>query len=379
MKILIAHARYSQPGGEEAVIDAQERALTDRGHAVVRFEVDNAGVSPMRLAASSLWSRGAARDISVAIDRARPDVLHVHNNFQQLSPSIYGAAKEAGVRVVQHLHNARLACVNVFFERDGEICMDCVGKRVAWPGVVHRCYRESAAQSVAATAVQLTHRVLRAHQRVDAFVAVSTALRDALHGAVPSDITEVCHNGVADPGVTRRDAGYALFVGRVWEQKGIQVLLDAAASVPELPVRIAGDGPDLARFTDQAARRGLRHVTFLGRLDRDEVDDQLAGARVALAPSIGFDPLPTAVIEALAAGVPVIGSASGGIPEIVHNTGVLVSPADPIALAAALRDASANPSRFTELGRAARARYESRFTLDAFAQRLEAIYESVLL
>ncbi len=373
VKVLIAHARYAIPGGEEAVIDAQEAALAALGVSVARYELDNTGLTRARTAGQSLWSRQAARDIGAVIDRDRPDVLHVHNNFQQLSPSIYGAAASRGVKVVQHLHNARLACINVFFERDGSACTDCVGKAITWPGVAHNCYRDSRADSIAATVVQLGHRAIRAHRHVDAFVAVSCALADAL--SLPN--TLVCHNGIADAAVTRRDHGYALFVGRVWAQKGLQVLLDAAASVPEMPVRIVGDGPDLARFTDQAGRRGLRHVSFLGRLDRDALRHELAGARVSVTPSIGLDPLPTTVIEALAAGVPTIGSGAGGIPEIVGDTGVLVAPGDPIALAAALRDAHANAERFAELGAAARRRYEQRFTLEAFGHRLAAIYSAI--
>ncbi len=374
MKILIAHARYSQPSGEEAVIDAQERALLARGHAVVRYEVSNDGLSALSMATRSLWSRSAARDIGAVMDRENPDVLHVHNNFQQLSPSIYGAAASRRVQVVQHLHNARLTCINYFFQRDGSECFDCIGKRVTWPGVVHNCYRGSRVDSLAATAVQLTHRAIRAHHHVDAFVAVSTALADALS----LERTLVCHNGVDDLAVNRHDEGYALYVGRIAKEKGLQVLLDAAASVPDLPVRIAGDGPDRIALEEQSRRRGL-NVTFLGRIDRGTVARAFAGARAAIVPSIGFDPLPTVAIEAMAAGVPVIGSRTGGIPEIVHNTGVLVTPGDPVVLAAALREARDDPSRFAELGRAARTRYETRFTLDAFGERLESIYNSLVL
>lgn len=370
MKVLIAHARYVHAGGEEAVIDAQEQALRARGHGVVRYEVTNEGVSALRMAGRALWSRPAARAIGAVIERERPDVLHVHNNFQQLSPSVYGAAASRGVKVVQHLHNARLACINMFFERDGAPCFDCLGKSITWPGVAHNCYRASRADSIAATAVQLSHRAVHAHRHVDAFVSVSQALADKL--ALPR--TVVCHNGIAaTPAPPADDRGYALFVGRITADKGLQVLLDAAASVPDLPVRIAGDGPERVALEAQARQRGL-NVAFLGRVDRDALGVERAGARVSVTPSVGFDPLPTVVIEAMAAGLPTIASATGGIPELVGDTGVLVPPGDPVALARALRTARDEPSRVRALGVAARARYEQHFTLDAFGARLERVY-----
>ncbi len=385
MKVLIAHARYIEPGGEEAVIDAQHAALEALGLEVVRYECDNSGldaspVAKARAGASAVWSRRSARAISDVITQERPDVLHVHNNFQVLSPSIYGAAKRHNVAVVQHLHNARLACINVFFERAGAACTECVGTAASWPGVAHRCYRGSLGESVAATAVQLTHRALGSHRRnVDLFIAVSGALGDALTGAkvVPRDRVRVVHNGIADPGARAAgsDRGYALFTGRLSEEKGVQVLLDAAAALPEVPVRIAGDGPLRAGFEGQAARRGLRHVRFLGRLSREALLDELRGARVCVAPSIGFDPLPTSVIEACAVGVPVIGSRTGGIPEIIDE--VLVPPGDVVALTAALRAAHEQPDRFAALGHAARSRYESHFTADAFGRALVAAYAAV--
>jgi len=389
VKVLIAHARYIQPGGEEVVVDTQERVLIALGHEVVRFEQDNTGMdqgglAKVRVAAASVWSQRARRDIAAVIARERPDVMHVHNNFQAMSPSIYQAARAAKVPVVQHLHNARYVCINAFLERDGRPCTDCVGKAVTWPGVVHRCYRDSLPDSVAATAVQLTHRGARTHHRhVDLFLAVSealaTTLRDA--GAVPADKTIVCHNGLdPDPGARPpdTDGGYALYVGRLSPEKGVGVLLDAAASAPELPLRVAGDGPLRAQLEGRAA--ALPHVSFLGRVDRRQLLDELRGARVTVVPSIGADPLPTAIIEAAAIGVPTIGSRTGGIPELVVDggTGALVTPGDAGELTAALRDAAAQPARYRDMGNAARAHFEQHFTGPAFGARLVAAYTSLL-
>lgn len=391
MKILIAHARYIEPGGEEAVIDTQQRVLEALGHEVVRYEQDNAGQdagvgAKVRTAAASLWSPQARRSVADVIERERPAVLHVHNNFQAMSPSIYRSARAAGVPVVQHVHNYRYVCINAFLERDGHACTDCVDRAVTWPGVIHRCYRGSLPDSAAATAVQLTHRARRTYHRdVELFLAVSEAVASTLRAAhvVPASKLAVCPNGLdPDPGARPpgRDEGYALYVGRLSPEKGVAVLLDAAARVPELPLRIVGDGPLRAELQSQARTRGLDHVAFVGRVDRAAVLEHVRGARVTVMPSIGSDPLPTAIIEASACGAPTIGTRAGGIPELVAHeaSGLLVAPGDAHALAAALQRAASQADYFQHLGVAARRRFESHFTGAAFGQRLVAAYESVL-
>lgn len=389
MKVLIAHARYAQRGGEEAVVDAQARVLSDRGHAVVRFEPDNAAigggvVSQLRSATNSLWSIGARRDIARVIAEERPDVLHVHNNFHALSPSIYGAARKAGVPVVQHIHNARLVCINAFLERDGRECTDCVGTRTRLPGLVHRCYRDSLAASTAATVVQFSHRSARTWARaVDLFLPVSQSLADvvAADGVVPVAKVQVCPNGLAaDPGERpgNADQGYAVYAGRLSPEKGVDVLLNAAEQVPELPLVIAGDGPSAEALRSRAS--GMAHVSFRGRLERHELDELLRGARVLVVPSVGREPFGMGIVEAAALGVPAIGSAVGGIPEIIDDgaTGKLVPAGQVTALASQLRDAHKMPGAFATMGRAARARFESTYSSDAFANRLLAAYARLL-
>lgn len=391
MKVLIAHARYIERGGEEAVIDTQERVLTGLGHDVVRYEQHNEGmdagiVTKVRAASASVWSRRAQRAIAEVVAREQPDIFHVHNNFQAMSPSVYSAAHAAGVPVVQHVHNARYVCVNAFLERDGHTCTDCVGKAVTWPGVIHRCYRDSLPESVAATAVQLTHRALRTyHRHVDRFLVVSEALASTLRvgHVVPAEKLTVCHNGLdPDPGprTPGDDRGYALYVGRLSPEKGVDTLVGAAAEVPELPVRIAGDGPQRDSLERAVAARRLGNVTFLGRVDAEHLAAERRGARVTVVPSIGADPLPTAIIEAAATGVATIGARTGGIPELIVDgvSGVLVAPGDAAALASALRAAHSQPARFTAMGTEARADFEQRFTGAAFGARLVAAYESVL-
>ncbi len=391
MKVLIVHARYRQPGGEDVVVDVQASVLAERGHEVVRFERHNDDLDvagPLRqvtAAAATIWSRRSQRDLASTLTAERPDIVHVHNTFPILSPSIYAVANAAGIPVVQHLHNARLVCTNPCLVRDGELCTDCVGRRVPWPGVVHRCYHGSATHSGVAAALQLTHHTLGTWaRRVDAFLPVSAWLANILtgSGAIPAEKVRVCYSALdPDPGPrwlaaeSRPDGGYGLFAGRLAEEKGVRTLVEAAALVPQLPIKIAGDGPERVLLERLITQRRLDHVELLGRVERHELLELLRGARAALTPSL-VDSLPMVAVEAAAVGVPTIASACGGIPEVVLDgvTGHLVPPGDPTALAQRLAEAAAHPDTMRKMGFAARERFEQRFTASAFADRLLDAY-----
>jgi glycosyltransferase involved in cell wall biosynthesis len=386
MKVLIAHARYALPGGEETLIDTQTAALTALGHQVVRYEEDNADLdvrgaaAKARTAATSVWSRGSRRSIASIIAVERPDVVHVHNHFPSMSPSVLAAANDAGVAVVQHLHNARLVCIQPFLVRDDAPCESCVG-RLPLPGVVHRCYRGSVSQSAVAAAVQITHRALGTwRRRVDRYIAVSESLAATLRrsGVVPADKVVVCHNGLAtDPGAREpaADGGYALYLGRLSYEKGVDTVVAAAALVPEMRVVIAGDGPERRALE----RRAGANVGFVGHVDQARVFELLRGARVTLAPSRGQEPFGIAAVEAAAVGVPTIASAAGGLREIVRDgeSGILIAPSDPAALATAMRS-MLDAEAAARMGGIARQVYEAHFSAAAFGERLVDIYDGVL-
>jgi glycosyltransferase involved in cell wall biosynthesis len=350
VKVLVVHKPYAQPGGEERMVETQRDVLTRRGHEVVVSD---------------------GRDAAARIAETRPDLVHVHNQFPSLSPSVYAAAHAAQVPVVQHLHNTRAVCIQPFLVRDGAACTDCVGGSPL-PGVMHRCYRSSLAASTAATVMQVRHR--RAWSRhVTRFVAVSDAVAQTLRAAFPADRISVCHNGVDVDVVSSAPTtgdGYALYVGRLSYEKGVDLLVDAARTI-DTRIVIAGDGPE----RDALEQRAGPNVEFVGYLERPELLAAVAPARVLVAPSRGQEPFGLGVIEAAAAGVPAIVTRVGGLPEIVRDgeTGLVIAPFDADAIVAALR----NPN-VDRMGAAARRDYEARFTADAFADRLLAIYDDVL-
>jgi glycosyltransferase involved in cell wall biosynthesis len=381
MKVLIAHNRYSsaQPSGENAIVDTEIAQLQAAGIAVVPFlrSSDEIGQLPLAgkalLPVSPVYAAGAQRALRAVLRSEKPDVVHLHNPYPLLSPWVVRTAHAAGVPVVQTVHNYRQVCANGIFFRDGHICTDCVGRRVGVPAVVHACYRGSRAQSAVMATSLAVHR--STWRSVDKYIALTDAIAAHLrrYGIADSHIA-VKPNGLPDPGPPSPLGDGFLYLGRLAPEKGIALLLEAWQRHPAGtlgPLRFAGDGP--LRSLVASVADGRSDVEYLGPLDRDGVQAVLRASSVVVVPSVWHDVLPNVVVEALAAGRPVLGSALGGIPYLVGDAGWVVPPTvDGFASALPVARASAAP-----LAGAARARYVSTFHSDVVLAQLLAIYRSV--
>ena len=166
MKILIAHNQYQYRGGEDSVVEAETALLREYGHEVKIYQRSNhelSTVSRANAAVSTLWSHRSTHDIREAFKVFSPDILHVHNTFPLISPSIYWAAADEKVPVVQTLHNFRLICPQAMFLREGKVCQDCVGK-IPWRAVARKCYRKSLVQSAVTVTMLAQHRAIGTYQ-----------------------------------------------------------------------------------------------------------------------------------------------------------------------------------------------------------------------
>jgi glycosyltransferase involved in cell wall biosynthesis len=383
VKIVVAHNRYSsaQPSGENVIVDYEIGALREAGVEVVPFlrSSDEIGSLPLHgkaaLAVSPIHAAGTQRDLAGLIERERPDLLHLHNPYPLLSPSVVNTAQRRGVRVVQTIHNYRHDCMNGLYFRDGHDCRDCHGRRWNAPGVAHACYRGSRAQSAVMAVALGVHR--DTWRGVDRFVALTDAMAGYLRSiGIEDDRIRVKPNAVADPGVAPLGDGF-LFGARLVPEKGVELLLQAwrLADLPGTPLRIAGDGP-LRPLVEEAAARG--EVEYLGQLGAAERDAALAASAAVVVPSIWQDILPTTGIEALASGRAVVATRMGGAPFIAGAdtgapAGVAVEPT-PEALARGLEAVAKDPSYAAR----ARARYESVFAPEVTLRRLVEIYEELL-
>jgi glycosyltransferase involved in cell wall biosynthesis len=381
LRVLTVHNYYQQPGGEDRAFEMEGRLLEEYGNEVIRFSVHNDRIAehgPAWLARRLFWNSQVYDELRAIIRERRPDILHAHNTFPLLSPAAYAAAHDSNVPVVQTLHNFRLLCANAQLYRDGHVCEDCVGRRLMWPAVVHRCYRGSALASTAVVAMLHYQRVRR--PQVDVYIAMTEFMRSKMAAnGLPADRIVVKPNFVADTATARDgDGDFMLFVGRLSVEKGIPTLLAAWRDAPDLPpLRIAGDGP--LRGDVEAAARTDPRVQMLGRQSRPQLADLLAHARALVFPSEWYEGMPLVILEAYAMAVPVIGAAVG-TAAIVENgtTGLHYAAGSAVGLAERVRWAWQYPAEMRAMGGCARQRYEREYTPTVNYGLLRAIYARAL-
>jgi glycosyltransferase involved in cell wall biosynthesis len=305
--------------------------------------------------------------------------VHVHNTLPLASPSVHYAASAERIPVIQTLHNYRLLCPNALLLRNNQPCTSCVGAAPV-RAIQHACYRGSRTATAAVAAMLTVHRAAGTwHRTIDTFIATTEfARRMFVAGGLPPDrIVVKPHSVDPDPGPGTGQGGYALYVGRLSQEKGIDTLLAAWSRLGGL-VRlvIVGDGP-LAPIVAAAAAR-IPGVTWLGRRERGEVQQLMADAATLVFPSIAFETFGQVVAEAYAAGTPVIASSGGAAAELVSpgSTGLLVRPGNADDLADAVRGLLCDPAAAAAMRHGARAAYESRFTSAANYHALMDIYRN---
>lgn len=385
MKILLCHNFYQQPGGEDQVFGDEGALLESRGHEVVRYTLHNDDISDMgklALARKTLWNEASANQIRKIIRSERPDVMHCTNIFPLISPAAYYVAREEGVAVVQSLHNYRTICPKAQFVRDGKVCESCLGKSIAWPAILHGCYRDNRSATAAVVAMLAYHRKKQTWSKiVDRFIALTEFSKQKhIEGGLPADKIDVKPNFVSpDPGVGSGNGDYAVFVGRLSPEKGVGTLLEAWSHLRrDLRLRIVGDGP-LADDVRKAAAAD-RRIEWLGRRDLTEVCDIIGAATCLVMPSVCYETFGRTIVEAYAKGTPVVSSRLGAMQELVDEgrTGTQFEAGNAEDLAAKLEELLRDPSRLPEIREEARWEYEARYTAEANYEQLITIYETAL-
>lgn len=379
LKVLQLHNRYREAGGEDTVLRMERDLLRQNGHEVREFGLENPeGAGALGSFLVSAWNPASAKRVEEMLETERPDVAHIHNTWWALTPSIIRPLKAAGIPIVVTLHNYRLLCVNAMLFRDGRPCEACVGTH-PWRGVRHRCYRDSLlASTVAANAIAVARRS-GVWQEVDRFLALTEFARQRfISGGLSPEKMAIKSNFVDDPGprfAPPSESKTILFVGRLSHEKGVRPLLEAwsDADLRGFELLIIGSGP-LRSEIESTAPNGVR---FAGRVPPDRVAAFMLRARGMVLPSLWYEGQPMVLLEALAAGLPLVVSDIGGIPETVAGCAELATPGDHVSWSRALQR-FADPGWVDDASVASRAVYQARYASDVALRELVGSYRSVI-
>lgn len=370
--ILHLHHRYRTLGGEEQAIAGLRRLTEQRlGEATALLERDSTTTGAVRAARGLLGGGIDPGEVTAAVREHGARVVHAHNVHPTFGVHALRAAREAGARVVLHLHNYRLVCAVATCVRDGHDCTDCHGRDTR-PGVRHRCRGGTAESLVYAAGIARQQRVLIA--AADALMVPSQAALDRLRdlGApLPDHDVHVVPHPIDDgPPITPDPRGPAVFAGRLSPEKGVAVAIEAARLTGRTLV-VAGEGPLDAELRDVA--RDLPQVRFVGRLAADALTALRASAAVELAPSLAHETFGLAAAESMLRGLPVVASDVGALRELVPAD-ARVPAGDPQALA----DAWLRIAGDADAGR--RQRIAARAATDGatIAERLRRAYGAAL-
>lgn len=384
MKLLQIYNQYrSLFNGEETVVFRTAELVEQHGHTarlLMRSSrtIGNGWGGRFHAFFSGIYNMRAAAEVTRVLREYQPDIVHAHNLYPLFSPSVLAACRRVGTPVVLSLHNQNLTCPRSDHLYRGKICEKCFGGR-EYHCVLQNC-RENIFESIGYATRAAVARKLRLFERnVTVFIALTQfARRRLIQVGLPADRICVLPNMAPDSGppVVPADGKYVAFAGRLSQEKGLDVLLDAAARIPDVPIRIAGSGP----LMDEVRRRQPPNIELLGQLNREEMAAFYRQARLLVLPSTTYEMSPLVIAEAMSHGLPVVASRLGGIPELVDHerTGLLFAPGNSEELAARLAELWRAPLRCELYGANGYAKAREQYGEQAYYANLVGIYRQAM-
>ncbi len=383
MRVLQIFNQYrSTFNGEESVVFRTAELIERNGgqcRMLLRSSREIQGLAgKMSAVMGGIYNPRAARRVSEVIGEFRPDVVHVHNLYPLFSPSAVVACRKAGVPVVMTLHNQALTCPRADHLRRGQLCDSCLGGR-EYNCLVHNC-RDNWLESLAYAARSMVARRLRLFQdNVTLFIALTNFARNRLVQEGYDAERIVVLPNMAPSSEAPGDAAqgeYVAFAGRLSAEKGVEVLMAAAAELPDVPFRIAGGGPLFESFW----KRTSPNVQLLGQLSGNELDMFYRKARLLVVPSLTYEMCPLVIGEAMSHGLPVVASRIGGLPELVRegHTGLLFEPGNSEQLTQRVGQLWHDPDTCQRFGEAGWETAQQEYSEPAYWRNLTGIYRQAM-
>ncbi len=396
MKILLVHNFYGStaPSGENAAYSAEAALLQNRGHSVIEFNrhsdelLQGNFYGALKGAVSAVWNPFSLHALKQKLRETKPDIVHVHNTFPLLSPSVLYASRELNIPTVMTMHNYRIGCSAGTAVRKDQACTLCLDKKSVVPALRYGCYRESKIATLPVSAMIAFHNAINTWQaNVDAFITLTDFQRETMvHFGIPTESLFVKPHFLENPPQPipweDRD-NKAVFVGRLYAAKGIHVLLEAwkrmGKGAPRLDV--VGDGPMRAQLVRSIQESEVSDsVSFLGNVSHEEAMNRISRAKLLIIPSLCFEGFPMVVQEAFALGVPVAASNIGSLPYLIteNKNGKLFMPGNAGEILSCVKGLLADDKELRTLGEGARREFDENYTAEKNYSILMAIYNAAV-
>jgi glycosyltransferase involved in cell wall biosynthesis len=324
MNVLLIHNKYKIPGGEDSVVQNESTLLKQCGHEVDVLYFTNDDINSLKdkvfTGLNSIYSRSANEKTRMVVEKFKPDVIHVHNTFPKISPSIFDLANELKIPIVQTIHNYRLVCPGALLLREEQVCEECVNAKFAYKSIKNKCYRNSAIESTIVATVNFVHNTLGTLQnKISRFIVLSDFAKQKLKNStlqLSDSHFAIKPNFVEDKDFNHNRQNVFLFVGRLSTEKGLDVLLEAFSQTSH-PLAIIGGGPLEAKVMDYASKHS--NIEYLGFQSSDVVIEKMKHCKALVFPSIWYEGMPMTILEAFSTGCPVIASKLGAMEELIEH------------------------------------------------------------
>lgn len=325
-KILIVHNYYQVPGGEDTVVANEKKMLEDNGHEVIMYtrhndEIKECGLlGKVKLAFETIYSFKTKREVKKIIKENNIDIVHVHNTLPLISPSVYKAARDCGVKVVQTVHNFRLICPAATFTCNGSICEECLSKGLKC-AIKNKCYRNSRFQTILVVVMLMINRFIGSYKNVNTYIVLTEFSKNKMSNftsnkiAIKPNFTNNDKNKILS--ATKRK--YFLFVGRLDKLKGINILLDTWKCLRNETLIIVGSGPEKEYINSYITENRMDNIKLLGKVESNKVKELMAYAKAVIVPSIWYETFGMVNIEAFSVGTPVIATDIGALADVVNE------------------------------------------------------------
>ncbi len=388
MNILLIHNKYSIYGGEDKIVEQQYNILKKNNNVKVYYRDNNeirnfSFLSKIKLFREAYNSKKTISDLLELIEKFRPDLVHVHNIYPLISPSIYNFFYERNIPVVQTLHNYRFICPNGLMFRDGHICDDCLRLSNFRSCIINKCYRESFIQSLWYSDIISKANKNKCFDKISKFVALNDFVKDKMiEKGYKKDLFEIIPNciDISYNNCLNKKEDYYIYVGRLSSEKGILTMMKAFSKLSNVNLKIVGDGPLKNELKKFIFENNCNNIDLLGFKSGNEKLELIANAKALIVPSEWYENFPTVVLEAFSLGTIVIGTSTGGLSYMIkHNyNGYKFNLGDQEGLIEAIKNLNLDERNIIKLSNNAYNTYINYYSKDIYYNKHIELYNKIL-